>query len=142
MATATYLSISKVEIGTSSASVTDITDQVSSVTVNEGFDALPNTSMASVAHTSVKGLQNNSASLTLYASYAASESYAVLSVLVGTQCYLRVTPTTAALSATNPGFELTNTFFAALPVINSNIGELAMYDIELSGGEYTADITP
>jgi len=142
MATSTYLSNSKVEIGSSSVSVTDITDQVSACTVNFIVEALENTAFGATARTNTGGLQNNSASLTVYASYAASESYAVLSALVGTSCFIRVTPTTAALSATNPGFELAATFLSALPVINSNLGELATYDIELLGGTYTADITP
>ena len=142
MPTSTYLSNSVIEIGPSSASVTDITDQVTAVTVNFVVEALEDTAFGSTARTNTAGLQNNSASITLYASYAASESYAVLSALVGTKCFLRVKPTSAALSATNPGFELTNTFLSALPVVNSNLGELAVYEIELMGGTYVADITP
>ena len=142
MATSTYLANSVVEIGTSSASTTDITDQVTAVTVNFVVEALEDTAFGSTARTNTAGLQNNSASITLYASYAASESYAVLSALVGTKCFLRVKPTSAALSATNPGFELSSTFLSALPVINSNLGELAVYEIELMGGTYVADITP
>jgi len=142
MATSTYLSNSVVEIGASSASTTDITDQVTAVTVNYVVEALEDTAFGSTARTNTGGLQNNSASITLYASYAASESYAVLSALVGTKCFLRVKPTSAALSATNPGFELTSTFLSALPVVNSNLGELAVYEIELMGGSYVADITP
>ena len=142
MATSTYLANSVVEIGSSSASVTDITDQVTAVTVNFVVEALEDTAFGSTARTNTGGLQNNSASITLYASYAASESYATLSALVGTKCFLRVKPTSAALSATNPGFELSSTFLSALPVINSNLGELAVYEIECMGGSYTADITP
>jgi hypothetical protein len=142
MATSTYLANSVVEIGATSASTTDITDQVTAVTVNFVVEALEDTAFGSTARTNTGGLQNNSASITLYASYSASESYAVLSALVGTKCFLRVKPTSAALSATNPGFELTNTFLSALPVVNSNLGELAVYEIELMGGTYVADITP
>ena len=142
MATSTYLANSVVEIGSSSASTTDITDQVTAVTVNFVVEALEDTAFGSTARTNTGGLQNNSASITLYASYAASESYAVLSALVGTKCFIRVKPTSAALSATNPGFELTNTYLSALPVVNSNLGELAVYEIELMGGTYVADITP
>ena len=142
MATSTYLSNSVVEIGSSSASTTDITDQVTAVTVNYVVEALEDTAFGSTARTNTAGLQNNSVSITLYASYAASESYAILSALVGTKCFIRVKPTSAALSATNPGFEITNTFLSQLPVINSNLGELATYEIELMGGSYVADITP
>ncbi len=142
MATSTYLSNPTVEIGASSASTTDITDQVSACTVNFLVEALEDTAFGSTARTNTAGLQSNSCTLTVYASYASSESYAVLSALVGTKCFIRVKPTSSALSATNPGFELTNTFLSALPVINANLGELSTFDIELVGGTYVADVTP
>jgi hypothetical protein len=141
MATSTYLSNPVVLIGSSSASTTDISDQVSACTVNYIVEALEDTAFGSTARTNTAGLQSNSATLTLYASFAASESYALLSVLVGTKCYIKVTPASGANTATNPGFELTNTFLSALPVMNANLGELATYDIELMGGAYTVDVT-
>jgi hypothetical protein len=142
MATSTYLANAKVEVGSSSASVTNITDQVSSCVVNFNVEALEDTAFGSTARTNTAGLQNNSATLTVYASYASSESYATLSALVGTKCFIRVTPVDAAISATNPAFELTNTYLAALPVVNANLGELSTYDVEFIGGTYVADITP
>ena len=141
MATTTYLSNPVVLIGSSSASTTDISDQVSACTVNYIVEALEDTAFGSTARTNTAGLQSNSATLTLYASFAASESYALLSVLVGTKCYIKVTPASGANTATNPGFELTNTFLSALPVMNANLGELATYDIELMGGAYAVDVT-
>jgi hypothetical protein len=134
MPTSTYLSNPVVLIGASSAATTDITDQVSAVTVNYVVEALEDTAFGSTART-------NTATLTLYASYASAESYAILSALVGTKCYIKVTPASGSNTATNPGFELTNTFLSALPVMNANLGELATYDIELMGGAYTVDVT-
>ena len=142
MATSTYLSNPKVEVGASSGSVTDITDQVSSCVVNFNVEALEDTAFGSTARTNTAGLQSNSATLTLYASYASSESYATLSALVGTKCFIRVTPVDAAVSATNPAIELDQTFLSSLPVINATLGELSTYDVEFMGGTYTADVTP
>ena len=141
MPTSTYLSNPVVLIGASSAATTDITDQVSACTVNYIVEALEDTAFGSTARTNTAGLQSNSATLTLYASFASSESYAILAPLVGTKCYIKVTPAAGANTATNPGFELTNTFLSALPVMNANLGELATYDIELMGGAYTVDVT-
>ena len=141
MATSTYLSNPVVLIGATSAATTDITDQVSAVTVNYVVEALEDTAFGSTARTNTAGLQSNSATLTLYASFASAESYAILAPLVGTKCYIKVTPASGANSATNPGFELTNTYLSALPVMNANLGELATYDIELMGGAYTVDVT-
>jgi hypothetical protein len=142
MATSTYLSNPKVEIGASSGSVVDITDQVTSCVVNFNVEALEDTAFGSTARTNTAGLQSNSATLTVYASFASSESYATLSALVGTKCFIRVTPVDAALSATNPAFELTNTYLGALPVVNATLGELSTYDVEFMGGTYVADVTP
>ena len=142
MATSTYLSNPKVEVGASSGSVVDITDQVTSCVVNFNVEALEDTAFGSTARTNTAGLQSNSATLTLYASYASSESYATLSALVGTKCFIRVTPVDAAVSATNPAFELTNTYLGALPVVNATLGELSTYDVEFMGGTYVADVTP
>jgi hypothetical protein len=141
MPTSTYLSNPVVLIGASSAATTDITDQVSAVTVNYVVEALEDTAFGSTARTNTAGLQSNSATLTLYASFASSESYATLAPLVGTKCYIKVTPASGSNTATNPGFELTNTYLSALPVMNANLGELATYDIELMGGAYTVDVT-
>ena len=142
MATSTYLSNPKVEVGASSGSVVDITDQVSSCVVNYNVEALEDTAFGSTARTNTAGLQSNSATLTVYASYASSESYATLSALVGTKCFIRVTPVDTTISATNPAFELTNTYLGALPVVNATLGELSTYDIEFMGGTYVADTTP
>ena len=78
----------------------------------------------------------------MYASYAASETYATLSALVGTKCFIRVTPVDATVSATNPAFEISSTFLPSLPVVNATLGELSTYDVEFMGGTYVADVTP
>ena len=142
MATSTYLSNPKVEVGASSGSVVDITDQVSSCVVNYNVEALEDTAFGSTARTNTAGLQSNSATLTVYASYASSETYATLSALVGTKCFIRVTPVDTTISATNPAFELSSTFLSNLPVVNATLGELSTYDIEFMGGTYVADTTP
>ena len=141
MATSTYLSNPVVLIGATSASTTDITDQVSAATLTVTAEALEDTAFGSTSRTMTAGLFSNSLTLTVYASYAASESYATLSALIGTKCYVKVSPASGANSATNPGFELTNTYLSAIPVINASLGELSTYEIELQGGVYTIDVT-
>jgi hypothetical protein len=65
-----------------------------------------------------------------------------LSALLGTKCVVKVNPTDAVDGATNPGFILTDTYLAAIPVINATLGELSQWDIELQGGVYSTDVTP
>jgi uncharacterized membrane protein len=74
-------------------------------------------------------------------SYAATETYATLKDLVGTTTTVIVKPTSAVDSATNPGFTLTQTFLAELPVINASLGELSSIDITFVGGVYSTDTT-
>ena len=140
MATSTFLGNAKILIGANSASTTDITDQVFSVVMTPSFDALEKTVMGDTARKFTAGLGDHRCTISVYASYAASESYAVLSALVGASAvYVKVNPTSAADSATNPGFELTASYLPSMPVINSSVGELATFDIELQGGDYTVD---
>ena len=141
MATSTYLSNPVVLIGATSAATTDITDQVSAATLTVTAEALEDTAFGSTSRTMTAGLYSNSLTLTVFASYASSESYAVLAPLLGTKCTIKVNPTSAADSATNPGFILTDTYLASIPVINASLGELSTYEIEFQGGTYSVDVT-
>ena len=141
MATSTYLSNPTVKVGAAIGSIVDITDQVSAATLTVTAEALEDTAFGSTSRTMTSGLYSNSLTLTVFASYAASESYAVLSPLLGTKCTIKVNPTSAADSATNPGFILTDTYLASIPVVNASLGELSTYDIEFQGGVYSVDTT-
>ena len=141
MATSTYLSNPVVLIGATSAATTDITDQVSAATLTVTAEALEDTAFGSTSRTMTAGLYSNSLTLTVFASYATSESYAVLSPLLGTKCTIKVNPTSAGDSGTNPGFILTDTYLASIPVINASLGELSTYEIEFQGGVYSVDTT-
>ncbi len=141
MATSTYLSNPVVLIGATSASTTDITDMVSACSLVVTKEALEDTAFGQNSRTMTGGLYLNNCTLSIYASYATSESYSVLSALLGTKCYIKVTPAAGANTATNPGFELTDTFMSSLPVVNANLGELSVYEIELQGGSYTVDVS-
>ena len=141
MPTSTYLSNPVVKIGTNLAGIQDITDQVSAVTLTVTSEPLEDTAFGTTSRTMTAGLFSNSCTLTVYASYATSESYAILAPLVGTKCTIKVNPSSAADSATNPGFILVDTFFSSLPVVNASLGELSVYEIELQGGTYSVDTT-
>jgi hypothetical protein len=92
------------------------------------------------------GLQSNELTITMFASYAASESYATLSTLVGTQIgTITVSPaapaTPGTYSATNPGFIISGGYLESLPVMNASLGTLATMDIVVRGGVYTVDVS-
>ena len=141
MPASTYLSNPTVKVGAAIGSIVDITDDVVSATLTVTAEALEDTSFGQTSRTMTAGLFSNSLTLTVFASYASSQTYAVLSPLLGTKCTVKVNPTSAADSATNPGFILTDTYLASIPVVNASLGELSTYEIEFQGGTYSVDVT-
>jgi hypothetical protein len=136
MASATYLSNPVVTIGT-----TDLTDMCSAATLMNLVEALEDTAFGTGSRSYTAGLANNEVTLTFYASYASSETYATLQPLVGTKSNVTLQPTSAADSATNPKFVLTGAYLESLPVINASLGALSTFDVTFTGGVLTIDTT-
>lgn len=138
MATSTYLANpASVKVGS-----VELGDQCTAAVMTVAYDTLEETTFGSLARTYVKGLETNTCTLTLYNSYATSETYATLLALVGTQVTVEIKPSNAAVSATNPILTLTSTFMPSLPVANMALGELSTIDIEFTGGTFSQDTTP
>ena len=135
MPTSTYLSNPVVTIN-----AVDLTDQVTSAVLTQVIEALESTAFGSSSRVYTAGLANNSLTVTLYNSYAVSETYATLKALVGTQLNVTVKPTSAATSATNPIHTLTGTYLETLPLINGQLGALDTIDITFTGGVYSVAI--
>ena len=136
MATSTYLSNPVVTVNS-----VDLSDQCTAATFTHRFDQLESTAFGDTARKYTAGLGNHEVTLSLYMSYAATETYATLSSLVGTTTTVRVQPAAPPDSATNPGFVLTGAFLAELPVINATMGELSTVDVTFVGGTYSVDTT-
>jgi hypothetical protein len=136
MATSTYLSNPVVLVNS-----VDLTNQCTAATLTRRFAQLDATSFGDTSTKYTAGLQDNELTLTLYMSYAASETYATLQSLVGTTTTVRVQPAAPPDSATNPGLILTGCFLAELPVLNATMSELSTIDITFTGGVFSADTT-
>jgi len=135
MATSTYLSNPVVTINS-----VDLTDQCSSAVLTRVIEALESTAFGSGSRVYTSGLENNTLTVTLYNSYAVTETYATLKALVGTQITVKVKPTSAATSATNPEHSLTGTYLETLPLVNGQLGALDTIDITFTGGVYSVAI--
>lgn len=135
MATSTYLSNPVVTINS-----VDMTDQCSSAVLTRVIEALESTAFGSGSRVYTSGLENNSLTVTLYNSYAVTETYATLKALVGTQITVTVKPSSAATSATNPVHSLVGTYLETLPLLNSQLGALDTIDISFAGGVYSVAI--
>jgi hypothetical protein len=135
MATSTILSNPSVTVNS-----VDLSDQCTSASFTERYAELTATAFGDLANKYVKGLGDHEVTLTLYMSYAASETYATLKDLVGTTTTVIVKPAAGTDSATNPGFTLTGAYLAELPHTFA-LGELSSIDVTFHGGVYTADVT-
>lgn len=136
MATSIYLSNPVVTVNS-----VDLTDQCTSATFTQRYDQLENTAFGDSSRKYTSGLGNHELTLTLFLSYAATETYATLSQIVGTTTNVRVQPAAPPDSATNPGFILTGAYLTELPVINATLGELSTIDITFTGGVFSTDTT-
>lgn len=131
--TSTYLSNAVVTIN-----AVDLTGECSSANLTRTFDALESTNMSNTARTFVGGLENSSLVVDLYNSYAAASTYATLKSLVGTAVTVKIKPTSAATSATNPEHTLTGAFMGTLPLVVSSLGALDVCGgITFQGGVYS-----
>jgi len=132
MATNTYLANPVVTVN--SVALTGFCTAASVTRVQESIDT---TSFGSTSREFSSGLANNTVSMTLFLTYAASETYATLKALVGTKTTVTVKPTSAATSATNPLHTMTGCYLETLPVLDTSLGEISSIDVEFTGGVYT-----
>ena len=136
MASSTYLSNPVLTING-----VDLTDMCSSATLTYLVEALEDTAFGTNARSYTAGLVNNEVTLTMYASFAADETYITLFPLIGTKTVVTLKPTSAADSVTNPKFVLTGCYLESLPVVNASLGTLSTYDVVFQGGALTLDTT-
>ena len=136
MASSTYLANPTVTIN-----AVDLSDMCTSATLTYLVEALEDTAFGTNSRTYTAGLVNNEVTLTLYASFAATETYATLFPLIGGKTVVTIKPTSAAESPTNPKFILTDCYLESLPVMNAALGTLSTYDVVFQGGALTLDTT-
>ena len=139
----TVLSNPTVSVGASSGSATALTTQVVSAVINDSYDALESTAFGQTNRTFVKGLSTATVTLTLLMDYTAGSTYALLQPLVGAAAtYVAIKPTSSAVSATNPEFQLTNGLLTGMDYVNGQLGELQQVECVFQGGTLVIDTTP
>ncbi len=132
MATSTYLSNPSVTINS-----VDLSDQCSSATVTYTAEALESTAFGDTARKYTSGLQNNEVTVTLYQSFAATETEATIYALVGTTTTLVLKPSSGAVSASNPSYTLASAYLETHTPIAANLGELSTIQLVFRGGTLT-----
>ena len=102
----------------------DLSDHVSSVTLEISADEIMTTSMGSTFQERVGGLKDGSLSIEFQNDFAASEVDATLWPLFGTVTSFVIKPTSDAVSSTNPSYSGNILINQHIPVGNA-VGELA-----------------
>ena len=132
MATSTYLSSPNLTINSVS-----LQDQCNGLTFTRTIEALESTAFGSGSRVYTAGLENSTLSCDLYLSFAASETYATLKSLVGTQTTVSWSSSaTSPGTATNPTMTLTGAYLEALPY-EMALGALGSLSINFTGGVYS-----
>ena len=139
----TYLATPTFGIGVNLAGIKDLTDQCKSVVITKSREALDQSSFGDTGRQFTGGLTNVTVTATLLMEYSTTPgTYVDLTSLVGTRCYVAVKPTSGAISATNPEFQITGAYLESLDVVNGTVGELSEVEITLVGGTLVEDVTP
>ena len=103
----------------------DLSDAVSSITLNSSFDVVETTAFSSTAaRTRIGGLADNSISLEFHQDYASGEVEGTIFPLLGTLTTVTVKPVSGATSATNPLYTV-SCLVAEWTPLNGAVGELA-----------------
>jgi len=105
-----------------------------SISLNYEIDSIEVTAFGDSGHKFQGGLQNLSCEIALMQDFAASNVEATIYPLVGTTTILAIKATSAATSATNPLYTISNAYLAAHTPVAGAVGELAMTTLSFTGG--------
>jgi hypothetical protein len=120
----------------------DLSDRVTSVTINRVFDELEVTAMGDSAHKFVKGLEASTVSIDFLNDTAASETLATLQAAWGTTVPLTLKQTSAAISSTNPEYQ-TTVLVNNTTDINGAVGDISTQSITFTcNSVIVVDTTP
>lgn len=120
----------------------DLSAYVTSITLNYETDSVETTAMGATGHVFTGGLQNISLDVTLNQDFAATKVAATLDALIGTTTTVVVKPTSAAVSATNPTYTISNAFLAATQPVAGSVGDLAAMSVSFTGGSLVKVAAP
>ena len=127
MATTTYLS----NLSALTVNSVSLVDQCTGIVFTQLRESLDKTTLADTGRTYTGGLYNNECTMTLFQSYAASETYQTLASLVGTRTTVVATVIEGAVTKV---FTLSDCYLESMPVINGALGELSTVDLSFTGG--------
>ena len=106
----------------------DLSNHVTSVTLNRNFDELEVTAMGDSGHKFVKGLEASSVTISFLNDTATSNVLQTLQAQWGNNATVTLKQTSAATSATNPLYTMT-CLINGTTDINGAVGDLSTQDV-------------
>ena len=120
----------------------DLSDHVTSATINRSFDELEVTAMGDSAHRFVKGLEASTITIDFLNDTATSEVLQTLQAAWGTTVPLTLKQTSAAVSAANPEYQ-TTVLVNNTTDINGAVGDISTQSITFTcTSAIVVDVTP
>jgi hypothetical protein len=120
----------------------DLSDHVTSATINRSFDELEVTAMGDTAHKFVKGLEASTITLDFLNDTASGEVLQTLQAAWGTTVPLTLKQTSAAVSTTNPEYQ-TTVLVNNTTDINGAVGDISTQSITFTcNSAIVVDTTP
>ena len=102
----------------------DLSDHISSVTINTSYDIVETTSFGNTAKTRIAGLADNSVTLEFHQDFASGSVESIIYPLLGTAITIKVKPVADTVSTTNPQYAF-STLISEWTPLNGAVGELA-----------------
>ena len=119
----------------------DLSDHVTSVTINRSFEELPVTAMGDSAMRYVKGLEASTVTIDFLNDTATGEVLQTLQAAWGTTVPLTIKQTSAAISATNPEYQ-TTVLVNNTTDVNGAVGDISTQSITFTcNSAIVVDIT-
>lgn len=106
----------------------DLSEYVSSITLNRAFDELEITTMGSAGHEFVAGLEASSVTVDFFNDWATGKVGATLDAALGTVVAMTVQPAAGAVSATNPKYTF-NVLVNNITPVNGGVADLATQSV-------------
>ncbi len=103
---------------------TDLSDYISSISLNSTFDIVETTAFGNTAKTRVAGLADNSVTFEFHQDYATGEVEQTIYPLLGTAVSVVAKPVAGTTTSVNPQYAFSALVSEWTP-INGSVGELA-----------------
>jgi hypothetical protein len=123
------------KISTDGTTYVDLTDHVTSLTINRQFDELDVSAMGASGHAFIAGLESSSISVDFLNDDAAAQVMTTLNTLVGTNAKFKICQTTVAGSPSSATISATNPLYSGLVLVNKitpvagKVGDVAVQSL-------------